>query len=88
MVFAATGKQKGISVIADDTNVFVLLRFHYLAQKLSIPVVMDSPVKDRSAVDIRRQNKGRKLLIPILLVCMPFQDVTRMAVILVLLKAR
>ena len=64
MVFEATGKQKGISVIADDTDVFVLLRFHYLAKKITIPVVMDSPVKDRSAVYMR-QNKERTLLIPI-----------------------
>ena len=45
MVFAATEKQKGISVIADDTDVFVLLCFHYLAQKLSIPVVMETDLQ-------------------------------------------
>ena len=64
MVFAATGKQKGISVIADDTDVFVLLHFHYLAQKLSIPVVMESHVKDRSAVDIRETVQRKNALDP------------------------
>ena len=42
MVFAATENKKGISVIADDRDVFVPSWFHYLAQKLSIPVVMES----------------------------------------------
>ena len=64
MVFAATGKQKGISVIADDADVFVLLSCHYFAQKLSIPV-MESPVKDRFAVDIRGTVQRKTLLIPI-----------------------
>ena len=67
MVFAATGKQKGISVFADDTDVFVLLRFHYLARKLSIPVVMESPVKDRSAVDIRETIQRKNALDPYLI---------------------
>ena len=67
MVFAATENQKGISVIADDTDVFVLLYFHYLAKKLSIPVVMESPVKDRSAVDIRETVRGNNALVPYLI---------------------
>ena len=67
MLFAATGKQKGISVIANDTDMFVLLRFHYLAQKLSIPVVMESPVKDRSAVDIRETVQWKNAIDPYLI---------------------
>ena len=36
MVFAKTENQKGFLVIADDMAVFVLLCFHYLAQKLGL----------------------------------------------------
>ena len=67
MVFAATEKQKGISVIADDTDVYVLLCFHYLAQKLSIQLIMESPVKDRSAVDMRETVQRNNALDPYLL---------------------
>ena len=66
-MFAATGKQTGISVIADDTDVFVLLSCHYLAQKLSIPVVMESPVKYRFAVDIRGTVQRKNALDPYLI---------------------
>ena len=67
MMFAATGKQTGISVIADDTDVFVLLSCHYLAQKLSIPVVMESLVKYRFAVDIRGTVQRKNALDPYLI---------------------
>ena len=54
-------------MIADDMDVFVLLRFHYLARKLSNPVVMESPVKDRSAVDIRENIQMKNALDPYLI---------------------
>ena len=54
MVAAAQENQKRISVVSDDTDVFVLLCYHYQAQKLSLPVVMESPVKERAVIDIRQ----------------------------------
>ena len=47
--------------------VFVLLGFRYLAQKLSIPVLRESPVKDKSAVDIRETVQRKNALDPYLI---------------------
>ena len=54
MVAAAQENQKGVSVVSDDTDVFVLLLHHYKAQNLSLPVVMESPIKERAVIDIRQ----------------------------------
>ena len=43
----------GVSVISYDTNVFVLLLHHYVKQKLTRVVIMESPVKDRVIIDIK-----------------------------------
>ena len=40
MVSTAHENQKEVSVVSDDTDVFVLLLHYYQAQNLSIPVVM------------------------------------------------
>ena len=53
MVAGANKNQKGISVLSDDTDVFVLLLYHYLELSLKLPVIMESPIKDRKTVDIR-----------------------------------
>ena len=47
MVATAQENQKGVSVVSDDTDVFVLLLHYYQEQTLSIPVVMESPIKER-----------------------------------------
>ena len=39
MVAASQVNQKGISVVSDDTDVFVLLLYHYQAQNLALPVM-------------------------------------------------
>ena len=68
MVFAATGKQKGILVIADDTRMCLSCYvFIMWPRNLSIPVVMDSHVKDRSAVDISETEQRKNALDPYLI---------------------
>ena len=47
IVATAQENQKGVSVVSDDTDVFVSLIHYYQAQNLSIPVVIDSPIKER-----------------------------------------
>ena len=49
MVASDHENQKGISIVSDDTDVFVLLHYHYQAQNLSLPVVMESPIKERES---------------------------------------
>ena len=42
----------GITVVSDDTDVFVLLLHYYLEDGLTLLVTMQSPIKDRIVVDI------------------------------------
>ena len=44
----------GVVVTSDDTDVFVLLIYHYVMLNLSIELIMESPVKDRSRTDIKQ----------------------------------
>ena len=45
MVATAQENQKGVLVVSDDTDVYILLLHYYQAENLSIPVVMESPIK-------------------------------------------
>ena len=40
-------------VVADDTDVFALLLYHYLNEDLSCPMIMSSPIQQRSQIDIK-----------------------------------
>ena len=64
MFVAANEHRKGISVISDDTDVFVLLLYHYQAQNLKLQVIMESPVKKRTVVDIRDTVQRHNAIIP------------------------
>ena len=47
-VATAQENQKGVSDVSDVTDVFVLLLHYYQPQNLSVQVVMESPIKERS----------------------------------------
>ena len=40
------------NILADDTDVYALLLYHYLQQDLQTPMVMESPIKERTVIDI------------------------------------
>ena len=67
MVAVASEENKGVSVISDDTDVFVLLLHHYVMQKLTVEVIMESSYKDRKTIDIRATAKEHRYIIPDLL---------------------
>ena len=48
MAVVASEENKGGSIISDNTDVFVLLIHHYVKHTLTVVVIMDSPVKDKS----------------------------------------
>ncbi len=52
MLLAAKETTSGITVLSDDTDVFVILLYHYLQAQLTTRVIMESPIKDRAVVDI------------------------------------
>ena len=67
MVVVMSEKNKGVSVISADTDVFVLLLHHYVKQKLTGVVNMESPVKDRVTIDIKATaNEHRNIIQDIL----------------------
>ncbi len=53
MVYAAKRGASNISIICDDTDVFVLLLHFYCKEELNCTVIMQSPIKGRSVIDIR-----------------------------------
>ena len=52
-VLACAGEADRISVVSDDTDVFVLLLHHYQLAELGISLTMESPSRDRAIVDIK-----------------------------------
>ena len=64
MVVVASEENKGVSVISDDKNVFVLLLHHYVKQKLTGVVIMESPVKNRVTIDIKATATEHRNIIP------------------------
>ena len=57
----------GVSVVADDTDVWALLLHHYLVQDIDIPFIMESPVYGRSVIDIKQTTVQYAAIIPDLL---------------------
>ena len=52
-VLKCVGEAQSISVISDDTDVFVLLLHHYQMAGLVVPLTMESPSKERAILDIK-----------------------------------
>ena len=52
-VLACAGEADKISVVSDDTDVFVLLLHHNQLAELGISLTMESPSRDRAIVDIK-----------------------------------
>ncbi|KAF3842425.1 hypothetical protein F7725_024376 [Dissostichus mawsoni] len=52
-VLGCAGEAHPISVVSADTDVFVLLLHHYHQAGLDVPLIMESPRKERAIVDIK-----------------------------------
>ena len=51
-------------VVADDTDVFILLLFHYLNERLACPMFMISPIQQRSLIDITVTVQAHQSIMP------------------------
>ena len=51
-------------VVADDTDVFILLLFHYMNERLTCPMFMISPIQQRSLIDIKVSVQTHRSIIP------------------------
>lgn len=63
-VMCAKEKSNTIVVVADDTDVFVLLLYHYMKESLTSPMFMSSPVQRRSLIDIKGTVQIHQSIIP------------------------
>jgi len=61
------GASKNITVLCDDTDVFVLLLHFYQTENLNCNIIMESTSRDRKVVDIRLTVEKHKEIIPHLL---------------------
>jgi len=60
----AKEKSNTIVIVADDTDVFVLLLYHYMKESLTSPMFMSSPVQRRSLIDIKGTVQIHQSIIP------------------------
>ena len=52
MLSARNNEESDITVISDDTDVFILLLHYYHAENLKNRITMESPIKERTVIDI------------------------------------
>ena len=52
-----------VPIVADDTDVFILLLFHYLNERLTCPMFMGSPIQQRSLIDIKATVQAHRSII-------------------------
>ena len=64
MLTVSRDNPAGITVVSDDTDVFVLLLHYYLENGLTLLVTMESPIKDRVVVDIGKTVEKHQNIIP------------------------
>ena len=64
----------GITVVSDDTDVFVLLLHYYLEYLLTLLVTMESPIKDHVVVDIGKTVEKHQNIIPEILAAHALSD--------------
>lgn len=53
-----------VTVVSDDTDVFLLLLYHYLKEGLTVPMYMESPIRGRSLIDIKKSVQKHTDIIP------------------------
>ncbi len=64
LLMASRERAAGITVLSDDTDVFVLLLYFYLKAGLQILVTMESPIRDRAIVDIGKTVERHRDIVP------------------------
>ncbi|XP_044174300.1 uncharacterized protein LOC122947134 [Acropora millepora] len=66
-IMCAKQQPGAVSLIADDTDVFVLLIHHYQNEGLTSAMFMTSPVQQRSTIDIKATVEKHQAIVPGLL---------------------
>ena len=63
----AVNEERLVTVLADDTDVYVLLLHDYLKQGLQTHMLMESPIKEHTVVDLKATVQKYERIIPSLL---------------------
>jgi hypothetical protein len=63
-IMCAEEKSGATVVVADDTDVFILLLYHYWNERLTCPMFMISPIQQRSLSDINTTVQAHRTIIP------------------------
>lgn len=66
-IYAAKEESKHVVVVADDTDVYVLLLYHYQAELLTVPMKLQSTQSGRAVIDIAATVQSLYNIIPELL---------------------
>ena len=51
-IYATKGRKKHVVVVADDTDVYILLLYHYQAESLNNPMKLKSAQEVRAYIDV------------------------------------
>ena len=63
-IYAAEVESKKAVVVADDTDIYVLLLHHYMNRNLDMPMIMQATRKARASVDIKATVEYLQDIIP------------------------
>ena len=63
-MYIAKVEGKSVSVVADDTDIYALLLHHYFHLDSQVPMIVESPKKERSCIDIPSTINKNKDIIP------------------------
>ena len=66
-IYAAEVESKKVVVVADDTDIYVLVLHHYMKRNLDMPMIMQTTRKARASVDIKATVEYLQDIIPDLL---------------------
>ena len=63
-IMCAKERSGTVLVLADDTDVFILLLYHYQQENITCPMIMSSPIQQRSVIDIKATVEVHGSIIP------------------------
>lgn len=66
-IYAAKEERKNVVIVADDTDVYILLLYHYQAESLTVPMKLRSAQSGRALIDIAATVQSLQNIIPELL---------------------
>ena len=67
VIYAAKEEGRNVVIVADDTDVYILLLYHYQAESLTVPMKLQSTQSERALIDIAATVQNLQNIVPELL---------------------